>query len=144
MRCPAGAIFGEKKQRHMIHVDLCLDCRVCGRWCPSGAVLDAKGEPVPRIKPKDMPRAEVDIEECTGCGLCESVCPFHSIEMVLPDVLDDAFGVQRVAKVNRKKCVGCQLCEDICIKGAVRIPREGMDRPGDLQLASFHRTHAPR
>lgn len=136
MKCPAGAVFGEKKQMHRIHPELCLDCRVCGRWCPPGAVTDALGEVVPRFKPREMPRAEVSVEDCSGCVMCQDICPFDSIEMVAPE-MDNVFIVQRVASVNRKKCVGCQLCEDVCIKGAIRVSAQGADRPSDLQLASF-------
>lgn len=140
MKCPAGAAFGRKKEMHAIEPALCLDCRVCGRWCPASAIQDSSGEFVPRIKPRDMPRAEVLLDKCSGCKLCKSVCPFDCIEMVPYDE-DEGFEVQRVASVNRKKCVGCQICEDICIKGAIRVHLKGVDRPGEMILDNFHHSH---
>ncbi|MBQ4067582.1 MAG: Coenzyme F420 hydrogenase/dehydrogenase, beta subunit C-terminal domain [Clostridia bacterium] len=45
---------------------------------------------------------------CSGCGLCECVCPAGAINM-RPD--DEGFTRPRV---DEKKCVGCGLCEKKC------------------------------
>ncbi|MBW2340622.1 MAG: CoB--CoM heterodisulfide reductase iron-sulfur subunit A family protein [Deltaproteobacteria bacterium] len=56
--------------------------------------------------------ATVTAGRCTGCGLCEEVCPFHAIEI---DTTDN------VAVVNEALCKGCGVCASSCRSGAVDI-----------------------
>ncbi len=49
--------------------------------------------------------AQVDEEKCTGCKLCESVCPAGAIEMVA-----------NMATINADRCIDCQRCIDRCNK----------------------------
>lgn len=44
----------------------------------------------------------VDINKCTGCSLCEKICPYFAME------------VNNTAKTNKEKCFGCGLCESRC------------------------------
>jgi heterodisulfide reductase subunit A len=50
---------------------------------------------------------------CTGCFLCESVCPYHAIER---DQILDRQGnlIKNVAKVNAGLCQGCGTCVAMC------------------------------
>ncbi len=41
--CPAGAIYGEKKEPHHIDQDKCVKCRVCYENCKFGAVMKGQG-----------------------------------------------------------------------------------------------------
>jgi len=50
--------------------------------------------------------AEIDVEKCTRCGLCEEACRFDAIHDFL------------VARVD---CEGCGLCARICPAGAIRM-----------------------
>lgn len=54
-------------------------------------------------------KAEVDMEKCTGCGICVDVCPVSSIELNENKVVigDD--------------CVGCGQCEQECPNGAITL-----------------------
>ncbi|MBR4559822.1 MAG: Coenzyme F420 hydrogenase/dehydrogenase, beta subunit C-terminal domain [Fibrobacter sp.] len=45
-------------------------------------------------------------ELCTGCGLCEDVCPAQAISIKR--------GVENTPTVNLKKCVNCGKCIKIC------------------------------
>jgi len=54
----------------------------------------------------------VDEEVCSGCGLCEKVCPFAAL------TLD---GRERVMLVNRALCKGCGACATACPSGAISL-----------------------
>ena len=47
--------------------------------------------------------AQVDEEKCSGCKLCESVCPAGAIEMEA-----------NVAMIDSDRCIDCQRCIDRC------------------------------
>ena len=56
-------------------------------------------------------QAKVDEELCTGCSICERVCPTLSIEV----------GEDLVAEVNELTCTGCGNCQNRCPEYAVRL-----------------------
>ncbi len=58
--------------------------------------------------------ARVDEKRCSGCALCERVCPAGAIEMV-----------ERRAAINGDRCIDCQRCIDRCNKenAISRAPR---------------------
>lgn len=54
----------------------------------------------------------IDIDNCTGCGLCASAC------------LYDAITVEDTAQVDEDKCMLCGICVDECPEGAITITAE--------------------
>ena len=56
--------------------------------------------------------AVVDEEKCTGCGLCEIICPFSAVEVVEENG-------RKVARIEPVKCKGGGICVSICPVGAV-------------------------
>jgi len=38
--CPVDAISGDKKKKHVINAETCVNCGACGRICTFDAVLD--------------------------------------------------------------------------------------------------------
>jgi len=56
--------------------------------------------------------AEVQRRKCTGCGLCQAVCPFDAI------TIDEE---TKVAVVNGVVCKGCGACAAACWPGAIDI-----------------------
>jgi heterodisulfide reductase subunit A len=54
----------------------------------------------------------VNLLKCTGCGMCEEVCPFNAIA-VDPE--------EKVAKVNQALCKGCGVCASSCRSGALDV-----------------------
>jgi len=56
--------------------------------------------------------AFVDDEVCSGCGLCEKVCPFGALS------LSDK---ERLMLVNRALCKGCGACASICPSSAISL-----------------------
>ena len=55
--------------------------------------------------------AQVNKDECTGCGACVDTCPEGAITMG-----------GDVAVVNASTCTECGLCVDACPMGAISIP----------------------
>ena len=55
---------------------------------------------------------EVNALMCTGCGVCEEVCPFRAVEV------DAETGV---AQVTAALCKGCGACASSCRSGALDV-----------------------
>ncbi|MFP3899050.1 MAG: CoB--CoM heterodisulfide reductase iron-sulfur subunit A family protein [Dehalococcoidia bacterium] len=58
--------------------------------------------------------ALVDEDECSGCGICELLCPFQAIE--LQPRVD-----RRVSHVSEAVCKGCGTCSAACPSGAIMM-----------------------
>jgi len=56
--------------------------------------------------------AFVNEDECSGCGVCELLCPFQAIELQPRDG-------KRVSHVNEAVCKGCGTCGAACPSGAI-------------------------
>ena len=59
--------------------------------------------------------AEVNEDLCSGCRICESICPYSAIEMK-PYKGDEK---RLVASVNEALCKGCGSCAAACPSGAI-------------------------
>ena len=51
----------------------------------------------------------VDIERCTGCGICVGVCPQRAISLHNDLVV-----------INQEQCIQCETCAEVCPVGAIR------------------------
>lgn len=60
-------------------------------------------------------------ENCTGCYLCEQICPTGAIAMVGPKSA-------ALAVVDNDKCVACFRCVDICDDDALLAPKRATPR----------------
>ena len=58
--------------------------------------------------------AFVNEDECSGCGVCEVLCPFRAIELQPRDE-------KRVSHVNEAVCKGCGTCGAACPSGAISM-----------------------
>jgi heterodisulfide reductase subunit A len=56
--------------------------------------------------------AQVDPEKCSGCGTCESVCPYRAISLSTKDG-------QTLANINPLLCKGCGTCVPACPSRAI-------------------------
>jgi len=59
--------------------------------------------------------ALVNKDECSGCGICELLCPFQAIE------LQPTKDGKRVSHVNEAVCKGCGTCGAACPSGAIAM-----------------------
>ena len=55
-------------------------------------------------------QTQIDVDKCTGCEACVSVCPFNALEMK-----------EGKASVN-DQCTLCGACADECPTGAIFVP----------------------
>ena len=62
--------------------------------------------------------SEVDERKCIGCGLCEDVCPYKAIEILLKRTV---VGEKQVAQINRVLCKGCGACTASCRSGSIDL-----------------------
>jgi len=54
----------------------------------------------------------IDPGRCTGCGVCEQLCPTRAVEVRL--------GLAVV--VRPEDCTFCEVCESYCPEGAIGRP----------------------
>lgn len=57
---------------------------------------------------------KVDKDACTGCKLCENVCPSHAIAVSSED---------KKANINTTLCFQCTNCQQVCAKNAIEYGR---------------------
>lgn len=67
-----------------------------------------------------MPKAEINTELCTGCGLCVENCRFDAIS-----------NVSGQYEINKYECEGCGVCEYVCPAKAIALKPEAS---GELLL----------
>jgi len=83
----------------------------------SSAQAQAAASRAATILVKDFVTAEgivcsVDESICSGCGVCELVCPFKAVQV------DEE---KKVAKVNEALCKGCGACGAACPSGVISM-----------------------
>ena len=65
-----------------------------------------------------MPKIEVDVERCKGCGYCLEACP----QAIL--TLAESFntmGYHPVECIDPSKCTGCTFCAIMCPDVAITV-----------------------
>jgi heterodisulfide reductase subunit A len=55
-------------------------------------------------------RASVNPDKCSGCRICNNMCPFNAISFLAD---------QGVSEVNKALCQGCGTCVAACPAGAI-------------------------
>jgi len=76
-----------------------------------GSVEQVRGLAIRRWEEREFRTAhlppKLDLEACTGCGLCEASCVYDAIHVV-----DEGAG--SLATITPEKCCGCGLCVTRC------------------------------
>ena len=80
--------------------NICLCCDCCCQILKNIKSFEAPAKIV-----SSNFQANVDQDECTGCGDCEEICPMDAIEMEEKN---------NIATINLDRCIGCGLCVTVC------------------------------
>lgn len=62
----------------------------------------------------------IDLQRCTGCGLCAQLCPTSAVEV----------RANKAAIVRPADCSFCEVCESYCPEGAIGRPFTVAFAPG--------------
>jgi heterodisulfide reductase subunit A len=81
-------------------------------------------------------KAAVNKDLCSGCRICESICPFKAIEMK-PDTGKDNENFR--AEVIEAVCQGCGLCSSACPTSAIEIQQFSNPQVFTQVQAAFER-----
>lgn len=84
-------------------------CQCCSCCC--GLMRALTEFKMPSVAKSDF-YSEINIDVCTGCGSCITVCPVKAISMNKKD---------EKAVVNTIECIGCGLCAVECAPGAISM-----------------------
>ncbi len=97
-----------------------VDCNVCGRVCPTGAIRDI---PLAEKKQAKVGTAWIIRQNCVvweqdkKCLVCDEVCPYSAVSFKPVDGLRNA-----APFVVANKCIGCGWCESRCpVEGSAAI-----------------------
>jgi ferredoxin len=73
----------------------------------------------------------IDLNRCTGCGLCVERCPTGAVEMV----------GQRPVIARPLDCAYCGLCEEMCPVEAIALAYEITSQPTGEPHETTDREH---
>ena len=133
-KCPVGAISGEKKQQHEIDPELCIECFVCGKICPSACIIDKFGNLIKRKKPSEFKKPVFNSDVCVGCSMCVENCPNDCLEIEDAKFHGD---IDTIAFLkDPKACIECGICVRVCPVDAVELIRFNEERTKDVNSSS--------
>ncbi|KXA92031.1 heterodisulfide reductase, partial [candidate division MSBL1 archaeon SCGC-AAA259E19] len=85
---------------------------------------------------------KVDVEECTGCGLCAEECPVEAIDEYQEGLMlrngiyvDYSQAVPLAYTIDEEKCIGCGICEYKCEADAIEYDQE--EEEVELEVGSI-------
>ncbi len=94
-----------------------------------------------------------DIEECIGCGSCETICQNEAIDMIKIEGVEAKPGDSGLRpRVDNGRCCWCALCVDVCPTGSLSLTKDylyvsedpdsflwtpGVDNPDGAEILSF-------
>jgi len=87
-------------------------CNCCKCCCGTFQIYYIGGAP---MQSYSSCMARVESADCTGCGVCEEMCPMEAISLV-----------NEIASIDEKKCIGCGVCSYHCPVSAIKLERTGI------------------
>ncbi len=106
-------------------------CNCCGCCCEAMLAIQRFGLVGP-IHSNFI--AQVNTDECSACGLCETICPVDAVSVSGSD--QPSIQIEQTALVDEKICLGCGVCVRNCPTGALQLTA----RP-DRVLTPLDTTH---
>lgn len=68
-----------------------------------------------------MPTVTVDLEKCSGAGVCKSICPMNVYDLM---EMPDYGGETKADPVRMEDCIMCMACVDSCPEQAITVEGE--------------------
>ena len=117
--------------RHQ-NIELLINCKI----------EDVKGE-VGNFTVKILKKSlYINMDKCTGCGVCGQKCPVEAIDLFNEGLIKYKAtsvkypqAVPLVFAINKDYCIGCGVCEGVCKAGAVEYDLE--DQEVELNIGSI-------
>jgi NAD-dependent dihydropyrimidine dehydrogenase PreA subunit len=76
---------------------------------------------------------KIEIEKCTGCGICDIVCPADVIHMEPAPTAVEIAGLAQIKLLPvikfREHCITCFSCEIFCPEAIVDVHPSVKNRP---------------
>jgi len=104
--------FGENVREQVNFI-----CNCCGCCCE--AMIAARKFAIfnPIHTSNFIPK--INIDSCTGCGKCVSVCPVEAMTLVSANDPDKP--KKKKARLNQDICLGCGLCVRVCTEDSLEL-----------------------
>lgn len=68
-----------------------------------------------------MPKVTVDLEKCSGAGVCKSVCPMDVYDLVeMPEYNNET----KADPARMEDCILCMACVNGCPEQAITVEEE--------------------
>jgi len=96
---------------------LCNCCKCCCVYLNTNRKLRDLGITIVEVRFQ----AQVDNENCTGCGECVDLCQLEALELS-----DD------IVQLNEKYCIGCGSCVSTCPTECISLKRVSDTEPPEL------------
>ncbi|MBS0616670.1 MAG: cytochrome b N-terminal domain-containing protein [Spirochaetes bacterium] len=74
------------------------------------------------LKKREILKAVVDADKCTGCGLCAVDCPYEAMTMI---ERKDESRFKHLVEIDTALCAGCGVCSGSCNWDALTYPNPG-------------------
>lgn len=96
----------------------CSECYLCEKRCPQKVKFSGVLDVLKDMAAKEgyPPPVSINENQCSGCGICVSTCPFTAIELQTQNR-------GKVARLITTLCKGCGACGASCPSAAISVNR---------------------